>query len=227
MNPFLFFLDKLKLQEVYVKTTILLTWSLVSLVLCYNPNNVHLVSYDQKEDKIIGVLIFFFLLYGLLYLSLYSMATSNPNKWFCSMMLNSCLTTAEWLTTKSFIFLWHCTFISATEDVCLFVDKQDQLPPNLHHPMFVLFLLTKSDLKIQIRFLSLCFLSILDYVFPVFCEDAYSAPFSSTIILYRLTSFLREAVWITLLCKMGGLLIPSLWVTVHCCRNLLVWIHRV
>lgn len=110
---------------------------------------------------------------------------------------------------------------------CLFVDKQDQLPPNLHHPMFVLFLLTKSDLKIQIRFLSLCFLSILDYVFPVFCEDAYSAPFSSTIILYRLTSFLREAVWITLLCKMGGLLIPSLWVTVHCCRNLLVWIHRV
>lgn len=55
-----FFLDKLKLQEVYVKTTILLTWSLVSLVLCYNPNNVYLVSYDQKEDKIIGVLIFFF-----------------------------------------------------------------------------------------------------------------------------------------------------------------------
>lgn len=56
---FFFFLDKLKLQEVYVKTTILLTWSLVSLVLCYNLNNVHLVSYDQKEDKIIGVLIFF------------------------------------------------------------------------------------------------------------------------------------------------------------------------
>lgn len=30
-------------------------------------------------------------------------------------------------------------------------------------------------------------------MFPVFCEDAYSAPFSSTIILYRLTSVFRRS----------------------------------
>lgn len=70
---------------------------------------------------------------------------------------------------KSFIFLWHCTFISATEDVCLFVDRQDQLPPNLHHPMFVLFLLTKSDLKIQIMFLSNSFSPFVSYPYWIMC----------------------------------------------------------
>lgn len=156
------------------KTTILLTWSLVSLVLCYNPNNVHLVSYYQKEDKIIGVLIFFYFVAYCIFLYIAWQHPTQTNKWFCSMMLHSCLTIAEWLTTKSFIFLWHCTFISATEDVCLFVDRQDQLPPNLHHPMFLRFLLTKSDLKILIffflkQFLSNSFSLFVSYPYWIMC----------------------------------------------------------
>lgn len=49
----------------------------------------------------------------------------------------------------------------------------------------------------------------------------------SATVLYRLTSPLDELVWITSPCKMRELLIPRLWVTAHCCRGLLVYIHRV
>lgn len=104
------------------------------------------------------------------------------------------------------------------------------ISPRLLHPHSALFSSTywlsltafKWGFLLNVLSVCLCLICVRWCVFSFLWRYLLSSIISLPRCFTGRPVWLEEPVWITSPCEMRGLLIPRLWVTVRCCRGLLV-----